>query len=574
MHKLLIIILLKLASQATAQQVKIEVEPQQPRAGEAFQLKIILENEDGELIALPSLGGLQKLSGPNPEFFTSISNGRVTKRISWTLVLRATAEGNFQIGQAKVKVGRTVQASQPFAISIKSNTYVAPSGKTGKEDIFVNLELTSENAFVGQQVIGNFVLYDAVGAESFELFEDPKFDGFFVRDLQRQGNRARQVTVGKRQYVARVLKSVALFPQKTGKLSIPPARFSIAVPVDGKSDDPFANFFGRPTRQIPIETEAVSLDVRPLPEPSPADFTGGVGNYDWKISTDRTELSTDEALTLRINLRGNGDAQRFSMPNLRLPEGLEAFEPKIVEEESYESIEQIEHTKTVEIAVLPRQAGEFELDPRLVFFSPDSNRYVSLGSPNPLKIKVLQGKNSSKINAQPNGGGQLSPLRTTADWQARDSQWVFKPAFWLVLLLPFLALLFVFLKKNWDEKRAARVAASPELQAKFQSENLQRRLAECQNLADRGEARQFYDSLEKLLAEFLGKKLGIAAADFSQKTVFEKLAAEPKLPSDLLENLREVFRLCEISRFAGLADGSKMASVLSAVRAVFQSFLI
>ena len=61
-----------------------------------------------------------------------------------------------------------------------------------------------------------------------------------------------------------------------------------------------------------------------------------MGHYEWECATDRDSLSTDDALTLSLRLRGDGDPKRTAPPVLTLPAGLEAFEPKVLEEEEYE----------------------------------------------------------------------------------------------------------------------------------------------------------------------------------------------------------------------------------------------
>ncbi len=577
-----IIFLVPSFSQTKNKNLTVELDPQNPRVGEPFQLTFRLENMDGEWLGNPNFGDLQKLSGPNPEFFTQIINGKMTKRISWSFMLRAGREGNFQVGAARIRAEKQVLATDVFNISVKQ---AAPAPKTNgnrQEDIFIATELSTEKAVVGQQIVASFVMYTAIGAESFDLFDEPNFDGFFTRPLDRFGSRGREVTVGKKKYIARTLKAVALFPQKTGRLTVPPMRFAVSVATNGESDDPFSHFFGRPTRQLALESEEKFVDVRALPEPVPQNFSGGVGNYNWKITADpsdrqsagrgRRELSTDEALTLTFKIEGNGDAQKFSLPALVLPEGLEAFEPKILEEETFENGDELLHSKTVEIAVLPRQTGTFTIAPKLTFFSPDSNRYVSLGTNESLTINVLAGKNGSKINQAPGDGGQISGLRTSANWQSEDNFWVFSTWFWLAVAAPFLVTFSLFLRQFFQqkmvEKNAKKLANSPELKAKKLSENLHRQFAECREFLKKNDAPHFYESLEKTLTDYFSTKLNIAPAEFSHKLVLEKLSEKNISPS-LIENLNGIFRQIEMARFAGAADFSKMGNVLAAAEQFF-----
>ena len=107
----------------------------------------------------------------------------------------------------------------------------------------------------------------------------------------------------------------ALFPTRVGDLEISEA--TVRLP-----DDAFGSFFRRSSRRrgpSVLRTEPITIHVRPLPGPVPADFSGTVAS-DLRLhsSVDRRTLEQGDALTWRIRLEGTGHLDAVSMPALEL----------------------------------------------------------------------------------------------------------------------------------------------------------------------------------------------------------------------------------------------------------------
>lgn len=128
-----------------------------------------------------------------------------------------------------------------------------------------------------------------------------------------------------------VLKRMVLYPQKTGKLTIEPLSIGVFVDVPTNRVD----FFGQ---RIYTQVEKVvsagsrTIQVKELPqEGKPSNFTGAVGNFDFKVTTTRTDLKASESLQAKVEVSGNGNLKLFELPKLQLPTSLEVYDPEFKE---------------------------------------------------------------------------------------------------------------------------------------------------------------------------------------------------------------------------------------------------
>ncbi|MBK9338921.1 MAG: protein BatD [Lewinellaceae bacterium] len=527
--------------------------------GNRFEVAFTLKNATAQRFVPPDFKGLRVTSGPTELRSAGFVNGKSYSHQSWTYELEAGTPGTYTIGSAMVQTTSQTLRTQPLVIRV-----VKPRpGKTrapapGSNDrLFLSGELNRETAWVGQQVHYQVKLYTQVGVSNYDILDLPQFEGFFAQERRRFDTRVQYQTIRGKKYAVRILYEMALFPQEAGVLAIGPARVRVGV-------EPSAGGVRALMNAVPVmlQTQPLTIRINPLPEPAPANFSGGVGIYSWKVTSDKSTLTTDDALTLTVSIEGNGDARRFANPRFVLPDGLEGFEPKAREQEEYETGDQFVHARILEYVILPKQPGEYTLLPELVVFNADSNAYQTLQAEQPVTILVTPG---------PTFGQESAPIETVATPPAPRSFW---EDIWKQTLQQFSApaLGFTFgglfilaaVLFFWHQKKQRTVVEPTDNgpipaaeRPKPSLRNLRNRLQEVQRLIQQDNPKVFYHELLKAVQASITAGLDTDPALLTKEFMQEHCAARG-VPQPTLDTLAQVWQTCEKSVFAGQAADREM----------------
>lgn len=522
--------------------------------GVPFELTFTLKNAEGTRFSPPAFtgfraGGISEMRG------MSIVNGRSSTSQSWSLELTAAKPGVYTIGPASVTTGRQTLQSKPITIKVvslsassKGSVVVPP----GEDKVFVSAEFDRKEAFIGQQLTWRVRLYTQLSVDGYDLISLPEFNGFYSREKIRFDKRVEYLTLKGKKYAVRTLYEEALFPQEEGELVIGPARISVGIEQPGTQ----GFFFG--PKPVTLQTQPVSIVVKALPESSTESFTGGVGKYSWVVKSDTNSLSTDDALTITVEVNGNGDARRFAAPRISVPPGCEIFEPRILEEEEYESETEILHRKKYEYVVLPKDTGVLEIGPALSYFDADSNRFCVLNA-EPIRFLVTPGKNYQAPGQAPEISNVQPQSPASPGFFEKTAGWLFSPLLWSVLALPFLVLgFFALLKKKKNTpppppaSRAKPAPATSIHQAK-------QRLVEAGRLLQSNDPRRFYDELFRALRGWLSARLGLEPAQLNDSDVSRHLLGRGATPIRT-QALLSIWHTCEQAIYGGQASSEQMES--------------
>lgn len=523
--------------------------------GSAFEVSFTLKDARGERFKAPDFTDFKTAGGPNEMRGMTFVNGRSTSHHTWYYELEPRRTGTFTIGPATVIADGKTLITKPLVVRVvaaKSNPNVnLPPGST--DNLFIAGELDRTVAWLGQQLTWRIRLYTQLSLEGADIIEMPEFEGFYSKEKRRFDTRVTYQTIRGKKYAVKTLYEEALFPQKTGDLSIGPAQ----VRVDIEQAGAFGTFLG--SKPVVLQTQPLRLTVKPLPAPAPEHFTGGVGRYEWQVEVDRDSLSTDDAITLKISLRGNGDSKRFAAPQLHLPPGLEGIEPKIVEEEEYENGEEVIHSKVLEYVILPKEPGEYSIAPALAVFDPDSNHFHTLQADSLPLIRVTTGKNYH-LEQTPVDSLPPAPSPTPAGnrvWET-ISGWLQSPVLWSILALPVLFFAVFYLFKKRRQAANARPALPNEPEPGRPSPKVSRdRFVRAGRLVGAGNPRAFYDELFKSLQAYLAARFDLTPAQMTQENV-RKLLTERNIPSGTIQNILAVWQTCEQALFAGQTQAAQM----------------
>jgi BatD DUF11 like domain len=367
--------------------------------GAYFEVSFTLHNTTGDAFAAPSFGEFKVLSGPNTSVSQTIINGQRTSTYTYSYTLQGKKIGMFSIGSASIRAnGQTLQ-TQPLSVEVVKGQSNVPNGK-GSHNVFVRAETSTREAHLGGQVTLDYKLYTLVNIESVSVLSEPSYTGFFQEEIKNWSSPTSKEVVNGEQYLTKILKRIVLYPQQTGRLEIEGMTFNITIPSDNSRSNPMGGFFSfQDVREVPIHIEPFAINVLPLPSPAPPLFSGGVGVYSISSSINRTDASTDDALTLHLTVTGEGDIKRLQAPKLDLGNNFEVYEPKIVEEVTTENNGRLVGRKEIDYLLLPKQAGSFSVSPSLTYFNTDKKQY-STETLNPYTLTIRQGKGKPDTGAK------------------------------------------------------------------------------------------------------------------------------------------------------------------------------
>jgi hypothetical protein len=223
----------------------------------------------------------------------SLINGEFSRSVAWTLTLMARKAGHLSIP--------AISFGQDRSDSIQLEVLAAASSDADNDpELLLEVSAEPENPYVQAQVIYTVQFLRRVELAQASLSE-PVLNDAIIQKLD--DDRSFAVRRNGRQYLV-TERRYAIFPQKSGLVAIPPLELKADVVTSGNS-----GFFNRrSTRLRRIESNAVALDVRPVP----AEFNGDhwfpaervVLEEQW--SKTPPDVTVGEPLTRTLNLTATG----------------------------------------------------------------------------------------------------------------------------------------------------------------------------------------------------------------------------------------------------------------------------
>ena len=517
---------------------------------EQFTLTFSL-NESGDRFVAPSLSDFTVLAGPSSSSSTSMINGKVTKETSYTYRLRSKKMGAFNIYPAKIRVkGKELRSNTLSVQVLKSSPKPSSNNSTeaiAKSNVFIELELSNSNPYVGEQIIASYKLYFGQEVRSPELLENPTYTGFWHEefDLGKNYPISEEFINGKKFQVA-LLKKLVLIPQRSGKLPI--VAMDLEVPVATPTNQ--RDFFGRRTSRIVniiCSSGKMVLNVKPLPKKGkPSNFNGAVGSFEFTTKLDRDSIQTDESANLSLRISGTGNLRMIDLPEFDVPNDIEAYEPKYKERINLKQ-SGLSGYKREEYLLIPRNRGIYKIGSvSFSYFNPVKKKYNTIQSPS--YILTVKGSdkgattavvlnNIAKEDVRFIGKDILYIKTSLINYNTSKDLFFCSSLFFTLLIIPlfFVLLLFVLvllskksiinfnqLKKGSAGKQAVRVLNNSNL--------------------------EIYTAIENSLQTFMFKKWRLKRAQFNKVEILEVLKKK-QVEETVIHNFNQIIEACEMARF-------------------------
>ncbi len=567
-------ILMLLTSNLYAQKFSASVDKTAIRQNERFQ--VYFEFADGDNNKLrnfrpPAFTGLRVLSGPNQSTNMQIINGKMNSSITYSFILAGTDVGNFTIGQASIMHGNAEYKTDPINIKIVKGTAQPQQGQSDDanisqeeiaENLFIVADVDNRSAYKGEQLTVTYKLYSRLEISSPQINKLPQYKGFWAEELDPIKNLNFQIEMYKGQrFRAAMLKKVALFPTKSGELSISPFELNIPVIIKRRRSgrdifDDFFNdsFFGRrETVEFVARSNSIKVNIKELPvEGRPDSFNGAVGQFKFSTSLGQTEVKTNEPITLKVDISGTGNIKLLDVPELSLPPGFEQYDPKTSEKINRRG--SVSGSKSAEYLIVPRIPGKKEIPAvEFSYFNPGTNKYVTETSP-VYRINVLRGENLAQTTTS---GFSKEDVRLLSEdirfiktsdfnWQKREDDQLVKSWFWISLIAPFIAFIgFLGVRKRQD-KLSGNVQL---LRYQKAEKNARARLKSAKKALDTRNISEFHSEVSNALIGYLEDKLHIQKSEFTQEKAISSLK-QNGVSEELAADVKEILDKCEFVRFA------------------------
>jgi hypothetical protein len=589
MKKLLFIIFLSgLLPSAFAQNVQVTANAQKVvEVGEQFELSYTTNAEPSNVL-VPDMHDFRVLYGPTQSSSSSVQmiNGKVTQSSSYVYgyVLQGTKPGKYIIGAAEVTVGGKKYKSNTLEIEVVANSSQqsnASSNQTqastakGKNtqdeqvttdgDVFLRVLTDKKSVVQGEYLTATVKIYS-----KFQVTNVGNVDlsdaGFFKQEIEiPQAHLVRENVNGQIYYTA-TLKKFILIPQKSGQLKIDPVTMdcNIQKQVQSRSRGVFDDFFG-PTVQnvtLKLKSKPVNLTVKSLPENVPASYNGAVGKFTFSTKIDKTKAKTNEAITIKVTVSGNGNLKLVDAPKITFPPDFDTYDPK-VNLSTNASNGGISGSKTFEYLIIPRNAGEFHIGPvAFSYFDVDANQFKTLNSdefvlniekgPETAATTVVSGLAKEDIKFI---GKDILFIKTNDFGLSKTNSYFFGSFFfWLLYLIGIIA----FGSLIWMRRRLISQNANVALVRNRRADKFaSRRLKQASLHLKASEKEQFYEELLKAIWGYLSDKLNIAQSELSRDTARD-LLEKRGVEEPVLKLFLEIADSCEYARYAPESTGAAL----------------
>ena len=591
MKKLIIILMALIAYSTQMLADKVSFTASAPDAvvvGDQFRLSYTVTTQKVKDFRAPSIKGFDVLMGPSrsQQSNTQIVNGNVTSTssITFTYILMANNAGEYTIPGASIVADGDQMVSNSVRIKVlpqdqgdsnsssSSSTHSSSGTGVSNQDLFITASASKTNVYEQEAFVLTYKIYTRESNLQLNNAKLPDFKGFHSQEIEKTTNaRWTPEHYQGRNYYTTVYRQFVLFPQQSGKLYIDPAQFQMTVGKPVQSDDPFDAFFNGGSNVIEIKksisTPKIAINVNPLPAGKPADFSGGVGEFNISSSINNKELKTNDAITIKLVISGTGNLKLISNPEIKFPDDFEVYDPK-VDNQVRLTREGLTGNKVIEYLAIPRHAGTYKI-PGVSFsyFDIRSKSYKTLKTEEYV-INVEKGAgNADQVIANFTNKEDLKVLgediryikQNEVTLQPKGSFFYGSMTYWLFYIIPALAFIIFFIIYR---KQAAENANVAKMRTKKANKVATKRMKLAGKLLSENKKDAFYDEVLKALWGYISDKLNIPVSRLSKDNIEEKLRNHG-VNEELIKEFLNALNDCEFARFAPGDENQAMDKVYS-----------
>ncbi len=582
-----------------AEDVTITVQaPTTIEAGDQFRVRFTISSQNVSNFNAPDFKGFEVIYGPATSRQSSIQiiNGRSSQSssITYTYVLLGSKPGTYTLNPATAEVGGKTVKSKPMKIHVTKlgqgaaagahqQTQSSSSSSSGRSSsntsdnsnsissnqLFMTATASRTNVFEQEAILVTYKLYTLVNLTQLDG-KLPTLDGFQIQEIPLPRTKEFSLeTYNGRNYHTVVWSQYVLFPQKTGKLTIPSVTFEGVVVQPNRSLDPIDAFFNGTSGMLELKkkivTPALNIFVQPLPT-KPEGYSSAVGKFSISSSINAKEVKTNDAITIKINVNGTGNMKLIGTPELAFPKDFETYDAKVTDNFNLTRAG-LSGTKTFEYLAVPRHAGTYTIPAaKFVYFDTESKSYRTLTT-EAYTVKVAKGKGNSAqaVSDFTNGKEDIEELNQDIRFIKTNNVTPKKQNFdfftsWkyaLCYVIPLIVFLVIVILGRKRINSLSDIAAT---RGKKANKIAQKRLKLADSLMKEGKQNEFYDEVLKTLYGYIADKLNLHQENLNKDNVQQELLSKD-VPQDIIDQFITTLNDCEFARYAPGDSNANMENI-------------
>lgn len=555
-----------------AASVSFRVEaPSQVIEGNKFSITYVLENspEYPQNIEIKEIPNCRFLFGPaimqSSSDITTNGKRRHSSSVRYTYTYRAEKQGTVKISAANAIVGGKTLSTRPVSLEIlpPDRSATNTSGNRtqsvqvydidtqtadkpiGHNDVFVRIVLSKPSAYVQEGVLCSIKLYSKYQISKFLTNVQPSYNGFMAQEVpvQLQG---KFENVNGENYYSYVVKQSVLFPQQSGQLKISSGSYELTVVQFETINTAFGRMRSPVEKTIKLQSNSASLDVRELPTPRPADFTGAVGNFKVSCVLPENQVRTNEASSVKIVVSGSGNLKGLTMPKFNFPSQFDLYDPQTVVSAN-PSGSTLAGKVEAEYTFVPQSVGTFKIEgTSFSYFNPASEKYeyVNIESFN---LNVAKGTASNAVRYNHEPMKDILPIYTGEMHLSKDVAYILggwhNVLFYVVLSVVFLFVAFLY-------RRTLKLRANEMLMKRKGANKIAiKRLKRAKRFLQKGLSDQFYEEMLTALWGYFSDKLSIPVSELNRDNISKELTNYGMYEADI-DRIIRILDECEFARYA------------------------
>ena len=552
--------LLLLSFQGLLAQVQFEAKVSKQTLGLNERLRIdFTMNDDGDNFTPPNFEGFKIIAGPSQQVSQSWVNGKSSFNKTYSYFLLPTQKGSLVIRQASIDIRGQIYKTSPLKITVTAAVEQPrdpnDSQVSADESLHLVAEISNTNPYINEPITVVYKIYFSytIGITNWRELNKPKYNDFWSQNIDIKQLVAEEGKYNGEKYRFVTLRKTVLYPQKSGKLVIEP----LSLDVDVQLPSNRRNIFGQVLLvedHKRVSAGAKTISVKALPESGkPADFSGAVGRFAFKVTPSKTNLKSGESLDLDVSVSGTGNLKLFTLPKPIVPTALEMYDP-VHNEQVSTPLSGMSGKISDKYAIIPQYKGNYPIKPMVfTYFDLGSRSYKTITSPE-IMINVLEGPNASDNAVAATPGDSKRAILNSAQFKfiklkteltsMKHKDFYGSKLFYILSVLPFLCIPVIVLFKKKKEAIDGDVTGN---KIRLSNKLAKKYLSEAQK--EIGNKEPFYIALEKAMHNFLKAKINIETSEMSKEKISEILL-ERKANPDAITSFINLTENCEFARYA------------------------